>query len=867
MHCKLTLISAPAGFGKTTLISEWLRQCQTPAAWLSLDEGDNDPIRFLTYLVAALQTVAANIGKEVLALLQSTQPPPVESILTTLLNDITTISDNFILVLDDYHVIDSQPVNQTLAFLVEHLPPHLHLVIATREDPSFPLARLRARGQLIELRAADLRFSSDEAVEFLNRVMGLNLSPEDIAALGTRTEGWIAGLQLAAISLMGHQDTTSFIQSFSGSHRFVMDYLVEEVLRQQPVSILKFLLNTSILDRLCGSLCDEVLLNPPGSGQETLEFLEQSNLFIVPLDNERRWYRYHHLFADLLRQRLNQGNALSADDQENHIKQLHIRASQWYEENGLQIEAFRHAAAANDIDRAERLIDAKGMPFHFSGGVAPILAWLESLPTDALNTRPSLWWRHAALLLIAGRTDGVEEKLNNAEAALSVIQQGAEPDDMARNLIGQIATARATLALTRYDFNSMLDQSRRALAYLSSKSLFSRANAHWTLGYAYIFQGDRTKARQALLESISLSKQSGAVFTLILASIGLGNVQEADNQLYQAAETYRSVLQFAGEHPQQIIHEAHLGMARIYYEWNELDAAEQHAQQSLQLARQYDIQVIDRFILCEVFLARLKLAKGDLAGSEEILAEVNKMAQRSSFSLRLSEIAAERVRLLLRQGNLAAAENLANTFDLPLSQARVVLAKDDLAAALFLLEGFIQQVEAKGWQDERLKGLVLYALTLYLNKETDRAVQILSNALILGESGGFVRVFVDEGQPLALLISEAAKRGIEPDYTGRLLSAFEAESHRSYRQSSLAPTQIPVEPSPPNSAAPLKESLSQRELEVLRLIAQGFSNKAISQQLFLAIDTVKGCNRRIFDKLQVGSRTEAVARARELHLF
>ncbi len=365
---KLTLISASAGFGKTTLVSEWVATL-TPSplplgeglgvrvAWLSLDEGDNDPARFLTYLVAALQTIVANIGEGVLGALQSPQPPPTESILTTLLNEIATIPDNFILVLDDYHAIDAKSVDNALTFLVEHLPPQMHLVIATREDPSLPLARLRVRGQLIELRAADLRFTPAEAAEFLNRVMGLNLAAEDIAALDTRTEGWIAGLQLAAISMQGHQDTTSFIKSFAGSHHFVLDYLMEEVLGQQSETIQTFLLRTSILDRLCGPLCDAVLLGPAASGQETLEYLEHANLFIVPLDNERHWFRYHHLFADLLRQRLQRNSTLSTGKEKGGVDELHRRASEWYEHNGSAADAIRHALAAEDFERAATLVE------------------------------------------------------------------------------------------------------------------------------------------------------------------------------------------------------------------------------------------------------------------------------------------------------------------------------------------------------------------------------------------------------------------------------------------------------------------------------------------------------------------------------
>src|SRR6266704_5733515 len=399
LHRKLTLIAAPAGFGKTTLISAWVAGCDRQVAWLSLDKGESDPTLFLTYLVAALRTIAPDIGVGVLGALQSPQPPPTESILTALLNEITAIPDNFVLVLDDYHVIDAKAIDQALTFLLEHQPPQMHLVIATREEPQRPLARLRARDQLTELRATDLRFTPSEAAGFLNQGMGLNLSAEDVTALETRTEGWIVGLQLAAISLQGHQDATSFITSFTGSHHFVLDYLVEEVLQQQPESIQTFLLRTSILDRMTGSLCDAVLFTPSGSGQATLEYLEHANLFLVPLDNERRWYRYHHLFADLLRQRLQQRSASSTEDEVGDVTELHSRASVWYEDHGLEIEAFHHAAAANDVARAERLIEGEGMPLHFRGAVAPVLNWLESLPKTVLDARPSLWVTYASTLL------------------------------------------------------------------------------------------------------------------------------------------------------------------------------------------------------------------------------------------------------------------------------------------------------------------------------------------------------------------------------------------------------------------------------------------------------------------------------------
>jgi ATP/maltotriose-dependent transcriptional regulator MalT len=850
LHGKLTLISAPAGFGKTTLVSQWLVACERLAAWLSLDAGQNDPTHFLTYLVAAVQTIAPDIGTGVLGALQSPQFLPLDSIVTILLNDLITIQDPFVLVLDDYHLLDSQAVDQALTFLVEHLPPQMHLVVVSREDPQLPLARLRARGQLTEVRAVDLRFTPAEAAAFLNQVMDLHLSAEDIATLETRTEGWIAGLQLAALSMQGQPDTTSFIQSFTGSHHFVLDYLLEEVLGQQPEHIQTFLLRTSILDRLCGPLCDAVLLDASASGQATLDYLERANLFIISLDNERRWYRYHQLFADLLRQRLQKSISSSTGDEGTSIAELHIRASQWYEDHDLDLEAFQHAVAAHDVERAARLVEGEEMPLHFRGAVVPVLHWLESLPTTELDARPSLRLRYASLLLMNGQTSGVEEKLQAAEAAL----QGSEADDTIRNLVGQIAVARANLALARYQVEPMVAQSRRALEYLHPNNLSSRTTAHWTLGVAYFLQGDRVAARSAYSEAIALSQASGESFTTILATLGLGDVQEADNQLYAADETYRRVLQLLGDQPLPIACEAHLNLGRICYEWNELEAAFEHGQQSLYLARQFD-RVIDRFVLCEVFLARLKLAQGDVDGAAALLAEAAQSARQQNFVHRLPDVAAAQVLTLLRQGNLAAAAHLAQAHELPLSQARVHLAQGNTSAALAVLEAWRRHVESRGWEDERLKVLVLQAVALQIHGDKDKAMQLLGDALALAAPGGFIRLFVDEGRPMAHLLSEVATQGIMPDYTGKLLAVFEAEEQKSENDSS------------PPTAQPLLEPLSPRELEVLQLMAQGRSNQEISEQLFLALSTVKGHNRNIFGKLQVQRRTEAIARARELGLL
>jgi LuxR family transcriptional regulator, maltose regulon positive regulatory protein len=594
----VSLICAPAGFGKTTLVSEWVAGCGRLVAWLSLDADDSDPARFLTYLIAAFQTIATHsgIGAGLLATLQSSPPPPIEATLTVLLNEVTAAGDHFLLVLDDWHVVEAKAVDLALTFLLEHLPPTLHLVIATREDPHLPLARLRARGQLTELRAADLRFTATEAAEYLNRVMSLDLAAADIATLEDRTEGWIAGLQLAALALrrptaMSGQpgDAASFIRAFTGSHRFVLDYLVEEVLQQQTEAIQGFLLRTSILDRLCGPLCDAVLRAPAGSGQNSLEHIENANLFIIPLDNERRWYRYHHLFAELLRQRLAQlhrsGLPDKTDDGGQTIAELHVRASQWYEDNGLEIEAFQHAAAANDLDRAARLVEGKGMPLHFRGAAAMVLNWLASLPTPVVEARPALGVMYALALSMTGQLSGIELKLQAAEAAL-LAKRSAEPDAETRNLIGHIAAIRALLAAAENQAETMITQSQLALDYLHPDNLPVRTTTTWILGWARQLQGDRAAARRAYTEAMAISQTSGNTIVYIWAAGGLGILQEADNQVHQAAQTFRQIVQLVGEPPRPEAGLAYLGLARIYYEWNDLEAAAQHLQVCIPLLQQ-----------------------------------------------------------------------------------------------------------------------------------------------------------------------------------------------------------------------------------------------------------------------------------------
>jgi LuxR family maltose regulon positive regulatory protein len=844
---KLTLISAPAGFGKTTLVSGWIASCERPAAWLSLDRGDNDPARFMSYLVKAIQTIQAGIGDGLSAALQSPQPLQIENILTTLLNEISDIPNHFLLILDDYHLIDSQLVDQSLVFIIEHQPPQMHLVITTREDPSLPLSRLRAQGQLTEVRALDLRFRHSEVAEFLNQIMNLNLSVEDLTALESRTEGWIAGLQLAAISLQGHKDVAGFIQSFTGSHHFVMDYLLEEVLNQQPESIQNFLLRTSILERMCGPLCDAVLLDPSIPGQETLEYLERNNLFIVSLDNERRWYRYHHLFADLLRKRL--GQSLTPEE----IAELHILASEWHENYDLILEAFRLATAANDVERAVHLMESGKMPLHRRGTATTILDWLDTLSDTARNARPVLWWKQAMLMLTIGQTIGVEKKLQAAEAALATVTlPGTEPEF--KNLIGKIAVARALLAQTQYQAEISLVQARKALKYLNSDNLSDRSSATRVMGFAYYWQGDFDEASRTYTEALSLAQTARDIANTISASIGLGQVQENQKQFQLATRTYQHVLQLTADYSPPNTVAAYLGLAQIFYQRNDLDAAEQYAEQGLKLAQQYD-QIFDRIIMSYLYLALIKLAQRDTSGAAQMVSQAEQTSRQKNYTIRQPNIAFLQTWVHLHQEKLDAAIRIVNNNDIPLMRARVLIHQNDPVAALEILGQLRQEAEAKRWVGRLLDVMTVQSVALYACGEKEKAVELLGKVLVRAEPEGFIRLFIDEGKIMVQVLSEALSLGIMPDYVSKLLAAFDMETQKSTDQPDYPPSSRLIEP------------LSERELEVLRLLHSELSGPEIAERLIVSLNTLRTHTKNIFNKLGVNNRRSAVRRAEELDLF
>ncbi|MEM7734708.1 MAG: LuxR C-terminal-related transcriptional regulator [Deinococcota bacterium] len=862
--CNLSLVCAPAGFGKTTLVSQWLASIQQPVAWLSLDEDDNDSGRFLSYFVSALQTLQPDIGEGVLAMLQSSQVSAPETLLTMLVNDLADVSAPAVLVLDDYHVIDNAAVDDMLRFVVAHLPPTLHLVITTREDPQLPLARLRARGQLNELRAQDVRFTADESAAFLNDVMDLDLSEADIQLLETRTEGWIAGLQLAALSLQGQADAHEFITSFTGSHRFVLDYLITEVLHQQADEVQTFLLRTAVLERFCGTLCDAVVGLAEGEGQTLLERLERANVFLVPLDSERQWYRYHHLFGELLQQRLMQHKASSGSAEVISVNDLHLRASIWYERAGLDVAAFQHAAKAGDVALASRLIEGGGTPIHFRGVIAPVLTWLGSLDDETRNAHPSLWVMYASALSMTGQNSQVESALTAAERAI----YGLPEDDSIRNLIGHIAAIRGLLAATQHDVQGIIQYSQKALDYLHETSTAVRTATTWKLGLAYQMQGQRAAARQAYQEAIAMCEASGNVFINVVATTGLGIIYECDTQLADAETCYSRVLDLAGDPPRPTACEAYIGLARTYYAQNKLTRAENYAQTGLALGKR--IEMIDNFIDGELILARLKLVQSDSLGAARLLDRTAREIQQKNFIGRLPDVVDLQVTTLLEQGKYAEAAQLAQSHDVPLSQVRLFLVEGQTEGALEHLTTYYSHVSANHWLDEQLKTRILQTLAFDQLNDDANAQRCLEDALSLASAGGYIRLFVDEDRVLGQgklqkRIATISAQGQFGEYLEALVAAFE-EDHTGDADKAISNT-AEADKQVQRAAELLLEPLTARELDVLTLVAEGLSNRDIGARLFRSLDTIKGHNRRIFGKLQVRNRTEAVAKARELGLL
>lgn len=903
LHRKLTLISAPAGFGKTTLLSEWIAGCGRPVAWVSLDESDNDPARFLAYFVAALQTLAlsadgtsviegiearqetvANIGEAALAMLQSPQPPPIESILTTLINEIAIITNEFVLVLDDYHLIDAYPIHDALTFLLGHLPPQMHLSIAGRADPPLPLARLRGRGQLTELRAADLRFTPDEAAAFLNDVMGLGLSTEDIATLDARTEGWIAGLQMAALSMQARKDVSGFIKAFSGSHRFVLDYLVEEVLDRQSSDVQEFLLKTSILERMTAPLCDAV--TGRAGSQIILTRLEQANLFLIPLDDERRWYRYHHLFADLLRSRLEQPlpsvSPASGEDEGGGVPALHRRASEWYEKKGLISEAVGYALAANDIERVVRLVAGNALAMIYHSELRTLVRWLDALPDEAVRSQPWLCVAHAWTLAQAGKFDAVEPLLQEVEKALvgpdehiegpvlsdaslwtglkAVTQSEAE----GQRIVGHIAAIRAYAAALRGEISRAVELAREALEHLPAGDLMVRGYTTTLLSAVLRLSGDLVAAAEASAEALVIGQAAGDSHLVADVLCDLAALHFLQGQLHKAVTTCRDAQQIAdkyvrqGGRPLPVMGYAYIRLSVVLREWNDLETATRCAREGLELCRQWGQADVLVYGYSEV--AKVSQAIGDADDALDAIQNGERIAISVSPWLGI-HVAAQQARLWLVQGNLEAASRWVQESGLSIDDrfgfqhlfryiilARVLIAQGAFDKAVGLLARLLEVTEAAGAIGYVIEILVLQTLALQALGKVDQALTALERALSLAEPEGYVRTFIDEGALIGELLRQAAVRGIAPDYVSKLLSALGATPPRSH-----TPTLI--------------EPLSERELEVLRLLTTHLPHAEIAEKLFISINTVRSHVKNIFSKLNVHNRIEAVQRAEELGLI
>jgi LuxR family maltose regulon positive regulatory protein len=875
---KLMLVSAPAGFGKTTLLTEWLAAGSAApagerlAAWLSLDRGDNHPASFWAYVIAALRA-AAGIGESALALLQAPQPPPVETVLTVLLNELGASAADIVLVLDDYHLIDAREVQDGMAFLLDHLPPGLHVVIACRADPVLPLARLRARGELAEIRAAELRFTPDEAAAYLNGVMGLQLTARDVTALEGRTEGWIAALQLAALSMQGRDDMAGFIAGFAGDDRYVVDYLAEEVLQRQPDRVQAFLLQTSILGRLSGPLCDAV--TGQGGGKGMLEALDRGNLFLVPLDDRRRWYRYHHLFADVLQARL-------LDEQPGQVPELHRRASAWYAQNGEQSLAIRHALAAGDFGRAADLVELAIPAMRRTRQETTVRGWLEVLPDDVVRARPVLSTTFAGALLITGEIEGVEERLQDAERWLDTTAdagQGspARPAEMIvadeeeyRRLPAAIEVYRAALALARGDVPGTVRHARRATDLAPEDDHLGRASAAGFLGLASWSSGDLEAGHSAYAECMAGLYRAGYVSDTFGCAIALADIRLAQGRLGEAMSTYEQALRRAQAQGGPALRgtaDMHVGMSEIHCERDDVNSATRHLQESQDLGEHTGLSQ-NRY-RSRVAMARVAQAEGNLAGALDLLNEAERCYV-SDFFPNVRPVPALRARVWVRQGRFGEALGWAREHGLAVDDdlsylrefehitlARLFLARhvDERAErsvheATRLLQRLVLAAEEGGRTGRVIEIVILQALAHQAQGDMPAALACLGRAVTLAEPEGYVRIFADEGPPIVPLLRAVAKQGTgQQHYARRLLAAVGR-----------------TEPGSPTTPA-LIDPLSERELDVLRLLGTDLDGPAIARELMVSLNTMRTHTKSIYAKLAVTSRRAAVRRAAELDLL
>ena len=886
----LMLVCAPAGYGKTVLLADWARRGPQPVAWLSLDAGDNDPARFWRHGVAALDRSRPGLAERVAPLLGPPAPASYEGLVTALINDLAAGSDadQALLVLDDYHLIDSEAVHTSLGFLLEHRPPGLHLVLASRSDPPLALARLRGRGQLTELRAAELRFTPPEAAALLQQVAAgsggarpgapLLQVPEAVAAaLAARTEGWAAGLQLAGLSLRGQDDVNGFVAAFTGSHRYVLDFLAEEVLEHQGEQQRTFLLETSVLERLSGPLCDAVT-GRPGS-QALLEEAERAGLFVVPLDEVRGWWRYHHLFADLLRARLQA-------EQSGRVRQLHRNAAAWYAERGLADDAIRHAVAAGEMTRAARLIEQYfDERYYLSGEGTTLQRWLSALPDDLVRSRPRLLLARGQLAIASGRVEEMEPLLDAAErAAPGVAGEPFEPTvgpagSMLVNVPALIALRRGFLAQLRGDAEAGAAFAAQALAECREGEWLLSSTARGFLAMAEWLQGRLAEAERAFASSTAGWQAAGQPALTAWHRVQLAQVQRALGRLDAAVQTYEQALEaiaVPGRPLPPTAGPVYLGLAEVAYQRNELDRALEYVTEGIALSRQflYGPSPAPGWVT----LAWIRQATGDPAGAREAIGEAEHASPVPAGLLYPAPV--QRARLLLAQGDVAAAarwthETGLHAEDEPrypqepgyLVLARVLLAQERATEALALLDRLHAAAAAQDRTGSLIEIGALRALALAACGQDVDAVNVLADALTLACPRGYVRVFADEGPPMAALLGRliAAQRAGSGFQAG---SGFHAAASIPLGYLARLRTAFGAEPAAPHAAAVpgLIDPLTSRELEVLQMLAAGKSNQAIAGQLVVTLDTVKKHVSHVLGKLGAANRTEAVTRARELGL-
>lgn len=859
---KLLLISAPAGFGKTTLATTWLSQLNLPSryTWLSLDEHDNEAGRFLAYLIAALQKIDAHIGRGLNEALYTPETLDTEMILTALLNDLiasdeaaegeASIQSHTVLVLDDYHVLDNPQIDDALAFLLDHLPVNFHLVILSRIDPTLPLARLRVRREMVEIRERDLRFTPDETRLFLSDIMALTLTQQDLGVLHTRTEGWIAGLQLAGLALQ--EPDAQFIAAFSGTHRYVLDYLTDEVFGRQTPELQRFLLETSILNRMCDSLCNAV--RGDDDSQSALERLEHNNLFVVPLDHERRWYRYHHLFADLLRQRLRQTRP-------NAITNLHQRASEWYAtfaaETGDEAavdEAMYHALSASDPPRTAALLAQFADDIWERGGQDKLRRWLELIPDDALNAYPILNIFRGWLAFAAGQYDEAEACVSQAEQTL------LDATTNTPELHGRIAAVRAFIATFKGDTQMTVDYAETAMTLLSRQSTWHGSTAI-ALGDAYTVSGQTIAAGEAYQAALATSETAGNLYLTLNAGFKLAAVLRQRGLLQQAYEVCSQQIALAEKSglAQTVMAGCSYALrGDILCEWNQLGEALAQTQQAMETIGQARHIGFAGWI--RLYRVRCLLAARDFEGTEEILRSMETLVQAAQLPPWLvSPLAASRVLVWLVTGQAGQAITWAknNGFspdDMEMSAheleyliyARLLAVQGQLEDAQRVLARLLSTTREHQRGSISLIVLLTQTMLFQAQGDGDAASQALAGALSIGERGAFVRSFLDVGAPLVPLLKNAEAQGITPDYTRRLLKTFI--------------TSAPAQPQSP-------DVLSEREFEVLKLIADGLKNQAIADHLVISLNTVLYHTKNIYSKLDVTHRTQAVQRAREMNLL